>query len=198
MEYNNNAARLITERRTQSPVAANPMIDNSMIGELHMITQKELKETLHYNPETGVFIWLKTPRGKVKAGDVAGHKDSDGYIIIKIAGKEYKAHRLAWLYVHGAMPEKIMDHINHVKADNRIINLRCVSHIENQKNRSLWRKSKTGITGVLRDSRSKMWLARITVDKKLIYLGVFDCFFSACCVRKSAENKYGFHANHGR
>lgn len=69
-----------------------------------MLTQSRLKEIIHYNPDTGVFTWLKSRGGAVKAGDVAGVLHHSGYIIIKTGGKIYLAHRLAWLYKSGCWP----------------------------------------------------------------------------------------------
>lgn len=99
------------------------------------MTQKELKKELHYNPETGIFTRKISRNNKVKVGEVAGGKDVNGYIIIRVFGKNYKAHRLAWLYVYGEWPLKEIDHINRDESDNRIKNLRDVSRAVNQQNR---------------------------------------------------------------
>ncbi|WP_234116730.1 hypothetical protein [Citrobacter freundii] len=69
------------------------------------IEQSLLKESVSYDEKTGIFRWI-AKRQNVVAGRIAGHKDSLGYIRITISGKNYLAHRLAWLYVHGYMPEK--------------------------------------------------------------------------------------------
>jgi hypothetical protein len=95
---------------------------------------------LEYDPETGVFIWSPRPGDKwwnaQFPGEVAGTMDSGGYRRIGIDGKYYGAARLAWLYVHGEWPKNEIDHINRVRDDDRIVNLRDVTHTGNQNNRS--------------------------------------------------------------
>ena len=178
-------------------LAANPMIDNSVIGELHMITQSELKELLHYDPETGIFIRLISFTNKVKAGGVAGWNSSHGYIKISVKSQTYYAHRLAWLYIHGVWPKQI-DHINHNPSDNRLVNLRETTQQENAKNASMKNTNKSGVTGIHLHEPSNKWRAYITVDGKAIHLGCFSIKNDAIKTRKEAEIKYGFHANHGR
>ena len=92
-----------------------------------MLTQERLHEVLNYDPDTGIFTWKERPIETFKtvgagntwntryAGTVAGSKDKDGYIVVRIGGKRYFAHRLAFLYVHGYMPEQEIDHDNQVK-----------------------------------------------------------------------------------
>lgn len=81
--------------------------------------QETLKSILKYDAFSGLFSWA-VKRQKVVVGSVAGSKNSLGYVQIKISGKLYHAHRLAWLYVYGYMPEKEIDHINRIRDDNRI------------------------------------------------------------------------------
>ena len=160
-----------------------------------MITQKELKELLHYDPETGVFMWVVLRQG-VRNGGVAGSM-SYGYIRIKVKGRSYQAHRLAWLSIHGKWPKEQIDHINHIRDDNRIENLREATNQENQRNASMKKNNKSGITGVYWYKRDNKWLAYIMTGGKLINLGYFTDKFEAICARKSAEKKYGYHENHG-
>jgi hypothetical protein len=101
-----------------------------------MLNQKTLKKYLNYDPETGVFK-RKINSGKAKIGDVAGGINGSGYICIRINSVKYRAHRLAWLYVHGKFPDNQIDHINRVKNDNRIDNLRDVTQSVNARNRDL-------------------------------------------------------------
>ena len=163
-----------------------------------MITQATLKELLNYNPETGNFIWVSSPANCIKVGDKAGSKDSYGYYKIAIQRKTYKAHRLAWIYVHGDIPNQPIDHINGDRADNRIQNLRVVTPKENQQNQKKFTNNTSGATGVHWHVQHKRWQARIFVDGKRVDLGAFDDVVSAVAARKSAERKYNYHPNHGR
>jgi len=162
-----------------------------------MITRAKLKKILDYDRETGVFKWLVSPTSTVRAGDVAG-KNRHGYILIGFQGKKYFAHRLAWLYIYGEWPKLDIDHINHITDDNRIINLREVTKQENQRNRSIGKNNNSGLIGVGWASRENKWRSRITIDYKDVHLGYFDDWFEAACSRKSADNKFGFHHNHGQ
>lgn len=130
-----------------------------------MITQTELQALLSYDAETGLFRRKVRSSNRIKEGEIAGSLDAKGYVCIRVSGKTYKAHRLAWLYVYGQMPTGEIDHINHSKADNRIENLRDVSKAVNQQN------PKT-IKGVQKD-RSR-FRSQIRVNGKRINLGSFD------------------------
>ena len=155
------------------------------------LTQKSLKAILDYNQETGIFTRKKNGRPITKPND-------NGYIRITINYKRYYAHRLAWLYVYGSFPEKQIDHINHDRSDNRAANLRCVSQQTNARNASMSTNNTSGVTGVYRCKRRRAWFSSIMINGKTKCLGYFKDKFEAICARKSVENKYGFHANHGR
>jgi len=163
-----------------------------------MITQKELKSLLGYNYETGVFTWMISPSRGVKTGDIAGClRESDGYIIIRISGKSYYAHRLAWVYMTGEWPEYQIDHDDHIRHNNKWDNLNAATSQENGKNKSKNRRNKSGVTGVNWFKGSEKWIAQIQTDSKKEYLGLFEDKFEAICKRKSAELDHGFHRNHG-
>jgi hypothetical protein len=137
-----------------------------------MITQEQLKERIDYNPLTGVFVWKRpTYKSNVKIGSVAGCIDKSGYKKIAIEGEPYMGHRLAWLYVHGEWPD-VVDHINGVRDDNRITNLRNVSYRENSQNREIHRNN-GAIPGVFPRSSGR-WQARIGVEGVLIAIGTFN------------------------
>lgn len=162
-----------------------------------MITQAELKELLHYDPETGVFTW-KVNRGiRLLRGKKAGTIKPYGYPVVKVKGKDYLGHRLAFLYMVGEIPSGDVDHINGVRDDNRWCNLRKATRQQNAQNAKRRKDSPFGIPGVSL-VRGKRWRAVIRVNWKPIHLGYSDNFFEACCLRKAAELKYGFHENHGR
>jgi len=163
-----------------------------------MLTQKELKELLKYNQETGAFVWIKSLCHKAKIDAIAGSNHIAGYISIGIKGKLYLAHRLAWLYVVGVWPENQIDHINHIRDDNRLVNLREATNQENHKNQRLSKNNTSGVTGVSWNKRRYKWEVKIKTDEKYKGLGFFKDKFEAICARKSAENKHGYHANHGR
>jgi len=162
-----------------------------------MLTQKRLKELLSYNEETGVFTNKTTRGNRVYKGGVAGSVTPDGYCAVYLEGKTYRAHRLVWLYVHGKFPTEGLDHINHIKDDNRLVNLRPVTQKENCKNRLLHKANTSKVTGVYLKKSSDKWVGYITVDYQTINLGAFKDKFEAICARKSAEVKYNFHPNHG-
>lgn len=150
-----------------------------------MITQDFLKSILHYNPETGVFTWIKKPSMAVNIGDTAGNKSLDGYIVIGIGGKIYRAHRLAWMYCYGDNLPKQVDHINCVRDDNRILNLRSANNKLNSYNRKSTRNT-SGVKGVSFHKRIRKWQANMRVDGVLIHLGYFDCLIEA----KKVIDKY--------
>lgn len=155
-----------------------------------MLTQSKLKEQLSYDPSTGLFTRLVSPNGKNKVGEIAGTIEKAGYISISVLGKSYKAHRLAWLYMKGCMPEKHIDHINGIKSDNRFENLREVSVSKNMTNKTIGKNNKTGKVGVV--ARRGKYEARITVDGVRVHLGTFTELQDAVKARLDAEDKYGF------
>lgn len=160
-----------------------------------ILTQKELKELLHYCPDTGIFTWL-VARGRVSIGHIAGQL-MDGYTSIRIDRRMYRAHRLAWLYVTGNFPADQLDHINHVRDDNRFFNLREATDQVNGMNKSISSRNTSGVTGVYKHACGK-WQVEIRDKKRYVYGGIYADFFDAVCVRKAAEVMYGYHENHGK
>ena len=156
------------------------------------MNQKQLKELLNYDINTGLFAWRISPNPRIKTGSIAGCPNNYGYIHIRINKKPYKAHRLAWLYIYGCFPPKLIDHINHDKADNRIVNLRLANHSENGRNRLTNKNNLSGIAGVNWKKESNKWVSQIQVNSIKRHLGYFIDKFEAICARKSAENKYNF------
>jgi len=153
-----------------------------------ILNQAKLKELLDYNPDTGGFIWRVYRSRMAKAGAPAGTKNDLGYVRIIVCGKQYAAHRLAWLYTHGQWPTSEIDHINQNKADNRIANLRQVTRSENCQN-----KSDATLPGITWHKPTAKWQARIKINQKLIHLGVFQNVEDAKAARKQAEQKYHTH-----
>lgn len=136
-------------------------------------SQAQLKGLLHYSPETGIFTRLAVSGGCL-VGSVAGTADSRGYQQIRICGRKYLAHRLAWLYVYGVFPSKHLDHVNRDKSDNRISNLREATRSENNQNRGLQKNNTSCYRGVCWNSRFLRWQARISVSGKRKSLGYFE------------------------
>ncbi|WP_370956637.1 HNH endonuclease [Enterobacter hormaechei] len=136
------------------------------------LNQEYLRSILTYDPESGHFKW-NFNKGARNKSPYAGTLTSYGYIKILIDQKQYFAHRLAWLYVHGHWPEGFIDHINGDKADNRLINLREAKREENCRNVSLKSTNTSGYVGIFLDKRNGTWRAQITVSRKQIVLGYF-------------------------
>lgn len=162
-----------------------------------MLTQERLKELLHYDPDTGFFTRLVS-RGRAKAGDVAGSETDQGYIRIKIDLEDHQSHRLAFLYMTGRFPEHEVDHISGRRSDNRWVNLRTATSLENGRNQKRPITNRSGVLGVHWHRRSGKWSAQIQVNSSGKHLGLFEEFNDAVAARKAAEQQYGFHANHGR
>ena len=141
-----------------------------------MISQDELKQWLSYDKESGVFTWIKSYNNQ-RLNKAAGSLDKDGYVVIKIKGKQYRAHNLAWLYVYGMFPRVILDHIDMVKDNNRIDNLREVTHAENSQHKvkALSTNKSCGLLGVSLHKRVNRYRARIMTEGRRIMLGYFDC-----------------------
>ena len=155
-----------------------------------MITVIKLKELLIYEISTGNFIW-KVHRGFGKnmvKGKLAGRINSNGYREISINRKLYSVHRLAWLYVYGKWPDNQIDHINHVRDDNRLCNLREATCQQNKANSSLAKNNTTGYKGV-RISGNK-FRAYIEINGKYISLGSFLNKEDAAKSYKEAAIKY--------
>lgn len=140
---------------------------------LPLPAHERLVELLSYSPDTGVFSWKQDRRGIIRKGDAAGHFHSRGYVSICVDGTSYKAHRLAWLYVHGKPPADQIDHINGVRDDNRIANLREATSAENHQNQGLHPTNSSGYHGVTWVPQRKRWKAQIKVLGKNKHLGMY-------------------------
>lgn len=136
-----------------------------------LLTQEELKKLLHYDPEKGVFTWLVSTGDRIKIGDIAGSLNK-GYMLIQMNKFRYMAHRLAFLYMTGSFPPDQVDHINHVKCDNRWENLRPCTNQQNMWNRSKYKDNKWGYRGVSKNGNK--WMAQIRVGEKKLNIGTFD------------------------
>lgn len=144
---------------------------------------------LSYNPDSGEFHWLRK-RGSCSTGDMAGTKNSHGYLQIQFSGVLYSAHRLAWYWKFGSWPEKSIDHINRVKTDNRINNLRLATHAENCQNVAATKRSKSGVRGVDFHIKTGKWRATIRVFGRQVHLGLFVDMDCAIAARLRAEQTF--------
>jgi hypothetical protein len=162
-----------------------------------------IRERLAYDPNTGVLTWryceaMRREWNTRYSGAVAGADSDQGYRSISIDDRPHRAHRLAWLIMHGEWPVDQLDHINGDRADNRISNLRDVGHTENCRNAATPRNNTSGVVGVRQRKATGKWEAKIKVDYRTIHLGYFANLADAIAARLAAEITYGFHSNHGR
>lgn len=151
-----------------------------------VLTQDVLKYLLKYEPETGQFYWRNPQARCMNSGDQAGSVNGLGYIQITVSNKRYTTHRLAFLYMTGKMPMENVDHINHIKDDNRWVNLRESTGTQNQANTLLRKNNTSGYKGVTRDQNKRQWRAYINKNKKYLNLGQFDCKHEAAAAYNTA------------
>ena len=175
------------------------------------LTSEVLRELVRYDAASGHFYWEeRSPKWFTRPADCASWNrvhagrqilpktDGHGYTNLKIgflgARRTITIHRLVWLFHYGRLPVGQIDHINGIRSDNGIENLREVSVAENAKNQATPKNNTSGVAGVCRDGRG--WRAQIGRGEK--YLGYFPTFEAAVAARREAERRLGYHENHGR
>ncbi len=137
------------------------------------LTSDRLRTVLNYDSDSGIFTRIYCKKGPSKVGDIAGAKHSAGYVNIRVDMRRYFAHRLAWMYVHDCWPDGHIDHINGIRNDNRISNLRDVSISTNLQNTTVAHRNNTsGLLGV--SARQDGYEARISTNGSTKYLGRFE------------------------
>jgi HNH endonuclease len=136
------------------------------------ITHARLLEILDYDSETGEFRWRERVNRSVKAGAVAGLVDNDGYRMITIKGRAYRAHQLAWFYMMGKWCRDVIDHRDGDPSNNRWDNLRRATVSQNNANRRIHRNNKCGYKGVVENQWGRFW-ATIHKDGRRLHLGTF-------------------------
>jgi hypothetical protein len=168
-----------------------------------------LKECLNYDPLSGNLEWKDRPLSHFRSTrgwrtwnsryskKTAGF-ESEGYIHLRILGKNWRAHRIAWAIYHGTEPKTIIDHRNGDGTDNRLENLRDVSHIQNNRNAKRFVTNTSGRVGVSWHTRYQQWCAYIGFEGKILFLGQFDNKQEAIKAREAAELKYEYDPNHGK
>lgn len=149
-----------------------------------------LREVIDYNQYTGEFFWKISPRNRTLPGDKVGFLNDGGYLVSVIDKQRIRLHIAAWSIYYGEMPKKNIDHINGIRNDNRICNLRLATKSENGQNTATRKDNKTGRKGVHRRKDTNKFSASIAVDKKTLYLGCFDAFDLAVKAREEAELKF--------
>lgn len=157
--------------------------------------QTYVQELFEY--KDGNLYWKKPLSYKTRVGSVAGSLKSTGYVVTQINGKFYKNHRLVFMLHHGYFPPCI-DHINGIRSDNRIENLREASRTQNQYNKKISGNSLTNIKNVLFNKITGKWQVRIRINGQRINFGSYDNPEIAELVAIEARNKHhGEFANHG-
>lgn len=179
-------------------------------------SQETLRQLLRYEPATGKLFWKERDaewfipgarrstehvcalwNARYAGTEALAHIDAYGYKVGAIFGVGRKAHRVIWMLVNGEAADQI-DHINGVRHDNRISNLRKVSPLENSRNVKRTNRNYSGVVGVKWDKRAFKWIAEIKVNGSASQIGRFDLFWDAVAARRKAEVDLGFHPNHGR
>lgn len=167
-----------------------------------------LLSLIDYNPDTGLAYWKARTSDHIKkpsslkswntryAGKQIKTVDGKGYYHFSYQGKFYRLHRMVWLYVFGEEPE-IIDHVNGNRLDNRMSNLRNVTHRMNHLNQKKSSKNTSGVAGVYKNKNKGIWCAQMKFKGKTYHLGSSKSFFEAVCLRKSEERRLGFSHDHG-
>lgn len=137
------------------------------------LTVERLRNLLQYTPETGVFVWLMKTTNRIRIGETAGSTTGENYRKIQINGKNYGAHRLAWLYMTGEWPPHEVDHRDNKRSNNCWDNLRSATHSLNQANALRPRNNTSGFKGVSLVKHTNRWRARIRANNRTFHLGCF-------------------------
>lgn len=183
---------------------------------LRLPTQKFLKACLDYDPLTGLFTWRKRPdwtfpRAKAQKRSwnakrwnsrLAGKPafccpQNKGYLMGRLNDKAYLAHRVAWKIMTGKDPVEV-DHQDGNRKNNAFSNLLSTNSLGTARNSAMNRNNTSGRKGVAKGKGKRSWSAYITVNREKINLGTYPSFEEAVRTRVAAENKYGFHPNHGK
>lgn len=165
-----------------------------------MITLERLRQVLEYDPETGLWRWLRPDlMNKKPISEMAGTISVHGYRIITYEGKKYRASRLAWFYMTGAWPEEEIDHKDRVMSNDKWSNLRAASRSENALNRDLQSNNTSGARGVSWNTEKGKWYAQIKKDGVSHYVGWFDFLDEAIAARDAvAQDLHGDFATLNR
>jgi len=159
----------------------------------HEITADVVRLIYDYDPQTG-FLTHRRGRGRAKRNSRAGTVKKNGYRTIRVRGRWFSSGRVAWLHYYGEWPRHQIDHINHVRDDDRIANLRDVPGAVNMHNLGALRSnSTTGVVGVSFNKRQRKYVASVYVGGRCIFLGQFSSLPEAAEAR--AKGKAQYHAS---
>lgn len=161
------------------------------------LSRDKVSRILGYDDVSGELYWKVNRTSNARAGSVAGYI-TDGYRRVKINGVLFSVHRVIWLLVHGVWPTDQIDHIDGNPLNNAIENLREVTNQENNRNRGLSRRNKSGFMGVVYARKTGKWWGHIKVDGRTILSPGYRRMESAIAWRRRMNRKYQFHQNHGR
>lgn len=162
-------------------------------GAKEILTAEEARRLLDYNPETGELTWRIRVSPAVLPGAKAGCLHNSGYAILKVKRKMYQAHRVAWLIAFGRWPLEVIDHINGVRNDNRLTNLRECAHFENMQNVPKSQGKSSKYLGVTFHKRHGKWSARVSLQGVRENIGYFETegeAFAAYCDAKRQAHRF--------
>lgn len=164
------------------------------VERLDTCSQEQMQELFSYDADSGAFQHKELLTAKTIIGAEVGYRECTGYRKFTLNDKDYPIANLIWSYVYGYYPPVLVDHINHVRDDNRLENLRHATHVQNCRNMSLSANNTSGRCGIGYHAPTQKWRVTILGEHK----GLFSTFEEAITVRESAEKELGFHPNHGK
>lgn len=163
-----------------------------------MPTQECLRELFNYDQSTGLLTW-REPRWLKKKEAFTRPDRTNGYLPICIGKFRTYVHRVAWVIAHGRIPKgMLIDHIDHDRTNNRLSNLRLVTRTNSNRNLTRRSTNKSGFNGVYWYARKRRWIASIGHEGRTVHLGSFLELHQALAIRAEAEQRLGYHPNHGQ
>lgn len=166
VQVERQVARLQPDAHVRIWVEHSKQIKRKTVNKEVRVSVDRLRELLTYDPETGLLRW-RVGYGMAVAGSTAGARTWAGYIAVGIDGEKFRAHRVAWALVYGEWPEHTIDHLDGDRCNNKLANLRCVSHAVNMQNmRKPTVRNTSGYLGVYWSDRRGGWMAAVTTAGK--------------------------------